>query len=148
MNDNLHAVHSFLDSHATAVVASIDQDGQPHTATIYYVFADKRLFFVTKQQTIKAKNFNHNKKAALTVTDKDQPIAVDLVGVVDEINDIKIHDAVMQQVISHSYSELQDYAPIIKLHKGSFVVYEFKIEEAKLTDYTHPMGSVSEQKSS
>jgi hypothetical protein len=72
------------------------------------------------------------------------PITLSLIGVAVEIIDQKDRDDVMQEVFKLSYSELHDYAPIIKLHKGSFSVMKFIPTQGKLTDYTKPMGQAKE----
>jgi uncharacterized protein YhbP (UPF0306 family) len=135
----------FLKGHSKAVIATVDSQDQPSTSAIFYI-VDKSnsIFFVTKSQTTKSENLKLNSKAALTILDDSMPITLSLIGVAVEIIDQKDRDDVMQEVFKLSYSELHDYAPIIKLHKGSFSVMKFIPTQGKLTDYTKPMGQAKE----
>lgn len=138
-------VNDFVKSQSRAVIATVDSDNQPSTSIIFYVLDNKNeLHFITKSQTKKFENLKVNNRAALTISDPEKPIAVNINGTVIEITDSKIRDEIMQEVFKLSYSELHDYAPIIKLHKGSFAVMKFIPKEAKMTDYTRPMGEAKE----
>ena len=138
-------ITTFVKSQSRAVIATSDLSNQPSTSVIFYVLdKNDELHFITKSQTKKSENLKDNNKAALTIVDTDKPIAVNLTGVVVEITDQTTRDSVMQEVFKLSYSELHDYAPIIKLHKGSFSVMKFIPKQAKMTDYTQPMGKAKE----
>jgi uncharacterized pyridoxamine 5'-phosphate oxidase family protein len=138
-------INEFIKSHSKAVIATVDVSGQPSTSSIFYVMdKNNELHFITKSQTKKFENLKINSKSAITITDKDKPIAVNAVGLVVEITDQAMRDEIMQEVFKLSYSELHDFAPIIKLHKGSFAVLKFIPKEAKMTDFTKPMGEAKE----
>lgn len=138
-------VSDFIKDHAEAVIATIDGNGQPSTSVIFYVIGDKdEMFFITKTKTAKYENLKLNNKAAITIVDKNKPIAVNSVGTTSEITDVNDKDKIMQEVFKLSYSELHDYAPIIKLHKGSFTVLKFSPTMAKMTDFTKPLGEAKE----
>jgi general stress protein 26 len=102
------------------------------------------MYFVTKSLTTKSENLKQNNKSAVTIIDDSKPITVSITGVVLEIEEQKKRDEIMQDVFKLSYSELHDYAPIIKLHKGSFEVMKFVPKQAKMTDFTKPMGEAKE----
>ena len=138
-------ITSFMKAHTRAVIATIDAANQPSTSVIFYIVDDNdELFFITKSHTKKYQNIKINNCSAITVVDKDKPIAVNATGIVEEITDEATKDTIMQKVFKLSYSELQDYAPIIKLHKGSFSVLKFIPKEAIMTDFTKPMGEAKE----
>lgn len=138
-------ITEFLRSHDTAVIASVDSDGQPYTSTIYYVLSGDEIYFITKNQTEKYKNLKMNHRSALTVYDSHSPVALNAIGTVAEVPTTSKKDEIMQAVFKLSYDKLHDYAPIIKLHKGSFSVFKFIPHKAKLTDFSAPMGKVKEE---
>lgn len=139
------AIGEFLRHHSTGVLATVSEEGQPSTSTIYYIVSKHdEIFFLTKSGTTKSINLQQNNKAALTVVDTLQPIAVNMTGSVIEITDTAQKDEVLQSVTKLAYSLLHDYAPIIKLHKGSFAAMKFTPELAKLTDYSKPFGKIIE----
>lgn len=138
-------ISEFVKAQAKAVIATVDAEGQPSTSVIFYVLDKNDEFhFITKSQTTKFENLKLNNKSAVTVVDSEKPIAVNMTGIVVEVTDQKIRDTMMQEVFQLSYSELHDYAPIIKLHKGSFTVMKFIPSQAKMTDFTKPMGQAKE----
>ena len=138
-------VADFIKSQSKAVIATVDSEDQPSTSVIFYI-VDKNdeMFFITKSHTTKFENIKSNHKAALTIVDSKKPIAVNLIGTVTEITEHPQRDEIMQKVFQLSYSELHDFAPIIKLHKGSFSVMNFVPLKAKMTDFTKPMGEAKE----
>lgn len=138
-------VTDFVKAHSRAVIATVDTDNQPSSSIIFYVL-DKHdeLHFITKSQTKKFENLKLNNKAALTIVDTDKPVAVNITGNVVEVTEQAIRDEIMQDIFKLSYGELHDYAPIIKLHKGSFSVLKFIPHQAKMTDFTQPMGKAKE----
>ncbi len=140
-----NSISDFIKAHSEAVIATIDAEGRPSTSVIFYVIGEKdEMFFITKTKTAKYENLKLNNKAALTIVDKVKPIAVNSIGTTFEITDVADKDKIMQAVFKLSYSELHDYAPIIKLHKGSFTVLKFSPTMAKMTDFTKPLGEAKE----
>jgi hypothetical protein len=81
----------------------------------------------------------------LTIMDNDKPVALNITGKVEEVTDTADRDLFLQEISRMAYAELLDYAPIIKLHNGSFTVMNFIPEKAKLTDFTKPMSDVKEE---
>lgn len=138
-------IGEFVKSQMRAVIATVDANGQPSTSVVFYVLdKNNELHFITKSQTTKFENLQNNNKAAITIVDANKPIAVNMIGTAIEVKDPKIRDEIMQEVFRLSYNTLHDYAPIIKLHKGSFTVMNFKPKQAKMTDFTKPMGEAKE----
>lgn len=138
-------IHEFIKLHSRAVIATADLNGQPSTSIIFYVMdSNDELHFITKTGTKKFENLKSNNKAAITIADAEKPMAVNVIGSVVELLEQPKRDSIMQEVFKLSYSELHDYAPIIKLHKGSFTVMKFIPHEAKMTDFTKPMGDAKE----
>jgi len=139
-------INDFISTHSVAVIATVDEHGQPHSSTVFYVLANKNeVHFITKSNTTKSEDLKNNGNSAMTVTDMQNPQAVNLTGRAEEITDIGDRDKVLQKVFELAYKQLHDYAPIIKLHKGSFQAYRFIPKDAKFTDFTKPMGKVEEQ---
>jgi uncharacterized pyridoxamine 5'-phosphate oxidase family protein len=138
------SVSKFIKANSKAVIATVDSENQPSTSMIFYVVDGNEIYFITKSQTTKFINAESNSKSALTIFDKDKPIAVNITGFVQETKDQAKRDEIMKRIFQLSYSELHDYSPIIKLHKGSFSVLSFTPKQAKMTDFTQPMGKAKE----
>lgn len=141
------SINDFVKKHSTAVIATVDSEGQPSTSTIFYVINKKdEIHFVTKSQTTKSSNLKKDNRTALTVVDEGKPKAVNMRGTAVQVNDVSERDDVMQRILKISHDKLKDFAPIIKLHRGSFTVFKFTPKEAAMTDFSKPMGSVKEIK--
>ncbi len=141
-----HEIKDFISQHTTAVIATVDSEGQPHTSTIYFSYEEKdKIYFLTKDRTTKSQNLEANNKVAITVLDKNQAIAVNITGTAKAVEDIAKRDSVMQSVLKISHDNQADYAPIVKLHKGGFKVFMLTPTQAKMTDFTKPMGEVKEK---
>lgn len=132
-----HSVIKFLENHKTAVLATVDANGQPATSVIFYTVHDRKtLRFITKSETLKAENIANTGAVAMTVLDRQQPTAVNLTGTLRSLKGDRDHDSVLQEIMIIARDELGDHAPIIKLRKGYFVAYELKPEKAILSDYS------------
>lgn len=143
--DDTDQIDKFIRNHSVAIVATIDASGQPNTSTIFYIIDKKgKIYFISKEQTIKSKNLKTNNKAAMTILDKAKPIAVNVIGFAAEVNDEADRESIQQDIFKLSYEELHDYAPIIKLHKGGFSVFSFQPVKATFTDFTKPIGQTKE----
>ena len=139
------SVGDFIRSHAIAVMATVNSEGQPSSSTIFYtVSKNDEIWFLTKSDTTKYINLNHNSKASMTILDMTKPVAVNLTGHAVEVTDTKDKDEILQAITKLSNDTLHDYAPIIKLHKGAFRSMRFIPEQAKMTDYTRPLGQAGE----
>ncbi len=139
-------ITEFLQARNRAVIATVDEEGQPSTSTIFYILTKRHeLYFMTKSQTAKYKNIKKNYKVALTVVDNEKPQAVNVNGVAAEMVETSERDEILKQLIKLSYESLHDYAPIIKLHRGGFAVFKIVPHKAVFTDFTPPMGKVVEE---
>jgi uncharacterized pyridoxamine 5'-phosphate oxidase family protein len=139
------SVDEFVKRYSTAVLSTVDEKGQPSSSTIFYTMGkNSELWFLTKSDTTKYINLQQNNKAALTIVDPQKPIAINMQGRVVEVSDTGERDSILQAITKLSSDTLHDYAPIIKLHKGSFKAMRFLPEQAKMTDYTKPLGQAGE----
>ncbi len=139
------AINHFVKDHAIAIMATVDEGGQPSTSTIFYALTKKdEIHFITKSQTQKSKNLKQNDKAALTIAKLEGPVAVNMIGHAVEVSDTDERDEVMKKIMKISQEQLHDHAPIIKLHKGGFIVFRFVPTQAKMTDFSKHVGEVSE----
>lgn len=139
-------VKNFISEHSIAVIATVNRDGKPSTSAIYYI-VDKHntIRFLTKTETTKYINLSHIPHAAVTIMDLEKPITVSLEGTVRQITDASEHHEVLQAVTKLGNEKLGDYAPIIKLHKGSFAAFEFLPKHGKMTDFTGSLATTKEQ---
>lgn len=143
---SLHEDHAqqFLKSHVAATLATVDEHGQPYTSTIYYAPETENILrFITKTETSKYKNLVADDRCAITILDAIKPIALNMVGTARVLPGQTDHDAIMQEIMEIAQQQLGDYAPIVKMHSGSFVAMEFIATHGTLNDFTQRMGNVN-----
>lgn len=138
-------ISDFIKNHNIATIATVDEQGSPSTSTIFYTISkNDEIWFLTKADTTKYINLQKNNSMALTILDSPNPVAVNMTGIAVEETDVSKKDEIIQTITKISSELLNDYAPIIKLHKGAFRAMRFKPLHAKMTDYTKPMGQAGE----
>ena len=142
-------IKDFVKSHVMGVLATVDEQGSPFTSTIFYsVTRGNQIHFITKAQTKKSENLAGNKAAALTVVDLNGPVAVNMTGEAFEVTDINERLEVLREIGIVASQTIHDYAPIVKLQKGSFCVFRFVLNQATMSDFSKkndsPIESVKE----
>ena len=71
------------------VVSSVNPEGQPHAALVYFIFDRDafELYFMTKDTTRKFKNIQVNNKVAAVIGTKDEAATVQIEGTAEIITD-------------------------------------------------------------
>ena len=59
----------------TAKVATVDSDGRPHVAPVWFTVDGRELVFSTSSRSVKARNLSHDPRVAVTVDDETPPFA-------------------------------------------------------------------------
>lgn len=119
------------------VLSTISADGTPWGAAIYYQ-ADKDLsfYFVTRSETYKYQNIDKNPHAALTITDPDAQITVQLTGIVSNMPVKKYMDVFFDKFAKLRPDDDYQWAPPIeKVHKGSYIPLQLTPTRLQYADY-------------
>ena len=134
----------FVHSHEIAVLATVNEDGQPFSSTIYYApFGKDAVCFLTRSETKKFDNLRENDRAAMTITDSKEPVAVNLTGTARVASEPKDHDDIMQKILKVANSKHTNNPPVLQLKAGTFTCYIFEPKHATLTDYTSAENKMS-----
>lgn len=128
-------VVEFLEAHIVAIIGSVDEQGQPHTSPIYYAYNDDVFYFVTKSETKKTLNFTHNPAASFTVFDSKSMKSINLIGSVRTVELGDEHTKWTNIVLKMSHQSQDDFAPIVKLHKGTYVLFKFIPRSGVFTNF-------------
>ncbi len=130
-------VRIFLNSHEIGVLSTIDQRGNMHGATIYYTLgADDTIFFVTKNQTEKAKDILVYGQVALTIYDNNTMQTAQISGHAEIEQDKKLAEEVSKRILRPRLAG--DHAtvpPILHISAGEFIVVAIKPTSIKYHDY-------------
>lgn len=132
------ATIAFLKSHTMAALATVDEDGSPSVATIYYTtLVPPEILFITKSETAKLINMRANPTVALAISDENQLTTLQLKGTAQEVRDPEVIDKVFDHITNKSAHPAHWPPPIIKMKQGNFVVMSITPTIMKLSDYRH-----------
>jgi len=129
--------YAFLKAHKVGVLATVDPNGEPHAAAIYYaVDRDSSLTFLTKAQTKKADNLEHNHHAMLVVYEAATQTTVQVTGLVDKVTDgSELNDIFTQIIYASLDASNTDVPPIAKLNLGEYVAYRIKPVQVRMASF-------------
>ncbi|MCA9342681.1 pyridoxamine 5'-phosphate oxidase family protein [Candidatus Saccharibacteria bacterium] len=127
----------FLVSHDIGVLSSIDGNGIPHGAVVYYASdSNNYLYVVTKQKTHKASNIQSNAKVAFTVFDTSSMQTIQLSGIAHIEQDQKIKEKIFHDILRPRFDgQHAEMPPIMYLPAGEYVVVCIKPTIYKFSDY-------------
>lgn len=131
--------YDFLAKHKVGVLATVDPNGEPHAAAIYY-FIDKdfTVSFVTKTGTKKADNLQHNNHAVLLVYDAESQTTVQVTGVVTEVTDLlKVNEIFTQAIYASIDTAKATVPPLAKLNEGDYVGYRLAPKQVHMAVFGH-----------
>jgi uncharacterized pyridoxamine 5'-phosphate oxidase family protein len=133
-------IFGFIKNHPTAVLTTVDPDGNPHGSVIYYTTdEDHNVLFITKEQTKKYDNLSHNPHAMLVVYDQVDEAILQISGIANVVPQGYDSQLDFAAVLSSSMQASgYPFSPISKLSAGPYVVYKIIPVQLRLTTYTHP----------
>lgn len=135
--DEYNQIMSYIDSHPTAVVSSINDDGTPHAAVVYAVTASHHtICFVTRNLTRKYQNMYQRPAVSITIFDERDSSTLQATGQAFVANDDHMLNYVMDKV-SKLHAARADWLPPIKKlrESGDFVVIGIELTTARLAAY-------------
>ncbi len=113
----------YIQTHDTAVLSTIDREGNAHGAIIHYVFDNGIFYFMTKTQTAKAQNIALHGQVALTINESGSLKLVQVSGVAQQELNKKIVSKIYAQIIKpRAYREGTHLPPVATIKKGEAVV--------------------------
>jgi nitroimidazol reductase NimA-like FMN-containing flavoprotein (pyridoxamine 5'-phosphate oxidase superfamily) len=129
---------SFLQEHATGVLATCGTDNQPHASAIFYV-ADENfnIHFLTLLNSRKYKAMKENPRVAFTAGTMDVPQTIQIEGVAEEI----LHEREKNEQAAKLIDLLMEhskryYAPLIKMDRSEIVLTWIQPKWIRWADYS------------
>ncbi len=133
------AIHKFLKGHPMGILSTVDSDGSPWGAAIYYVVdKDFKFYFVTRAETYKYQNLDKNPFAALTIADSGTQTTVQLSGKVSPLP-VKQY----MEVFFDKFAKIKpkdDHSwmpPLSKIHQGNYMPLKLTPAKMQYADYGH-----------
>lgn len=118
--DQKKAVQTFLEENKLAILSTVDQEGRPHAAPIYYVLGENfEVFFITPLETQKNINLDHQNEVVLTITNEKNWQTLQLRGQAERRDDITAE--ILNKLTSRLNMDMEFITslPLMK-HKSQF----------------------------
>jgi len=139
-------IRNFLQQHHSGVLATADNTGKPHGATVYFSVDDTFcLVFATKTQTQKYKNIKENSRAAFVCSDESTNTTVQIEGVVEESSDPNVHQAAMNAMYTFSAQGKTNFPPLEKIFAGDYVTITLIPSMIKMGIFMRPDAESNEE---
>jgi len=118
----------FLQSHPIGTLATVDPNGNPHAAVIYYFVDDNfNVTFTTKRETHKFDNLSHHNHAMLVAYEAASQTTAQITGIVTEIHDAQEADSAFRSMLAASMATSEaGLPPLTKLYAGRYVAMRLK----------------------
>jgi len=130
-------IYDFLSANQVGVLATVDPNGEPHGAVIYFsIDKDFMVTFLTKSGTKKYDNLTRNNHAVLVVFDPVTQTVAQLVGKAVEITDTNNINAIAAAVFKVSLkSSAHGTLPITKLEAGEYAAFQIQPVQIRMARY-------------
>jgi len=129
--------YEFINNNHVGVLATADQNGRPHAATIYIV-ADRLLnfYFVTRKETQKARNLAVNPYASIALFDAMSQTTLQADGVVSMIEDLAEGDRIFAEIQGITRrTSASGVPPVTRMAAGSYGTYKLSTPKVRLASF-------------
>lgn len=131
-------VDAFLREHHLGALATVSPEGKPQCSTVYYdLTEDMNILFATRDGSRKFVNIEANANVALTVSDEDNKVTVQIEGVAKEVTDPEKIAEMIRRIVHVSDTESgRSWMPPVKLmQNGHFAVMEIETTWIRIGDF-------------
>ena len=130
----------FLQHNSVGVLATVDPNGEPHAAAIYFTVDDDfNILFLTKTGTKKHDNLKHHNHAMLVAYDAKSQTTAQVKGTVTEITDVTRMQRVFSDILKISMKTSEaGVMPLDKLQAGEYVAYSLDPKEVRMAVFIRP----------
>lgn len=133
-------IYDFLKGNHIGVLATVDPNGNPHAATIYYSIDEEfNVMFMTKNETKKHDNLLHNKHAMLVVYEPTTQTTVQVTGVAKVLSSkVDTAQIFLDTLITARDTSDAGMPPIAKLRAGDYVAIKLKPVQIRMAMFIRP----------
>lgn len=133
-------IYDFLKMHPIGVLATVDPNGNPHAAAIYYAINDEfTVTFMTKRDTKKHDNLLHNNHVMLVVFEAFTQTTAQIIGIAKDISDTSEAEAVYKNMVQAAERTSDSgVPPISKLYAGNYVAYQIEPVQIRMAMFIRP----------
>lgn len=131
-------IKAFIQSHALGVLGTVDGDGVPSGAAVYFGVDDSlQLYFSTKSETQKNQNIVENPRVSVTFTDEASQVVLQITGVAEALKNSEERDTAVQALSDIKHLTTDWLPPLPKIDAGYYVVYKVVVRYARISDFSN-----------
>lgn len=136
-NATKEAIVDFANDNPLCTISSVNDDGTPHGAIVYYCTADADSYYMlTKRGTHKWHNLSARPNLALTSVNNTRDKSLQVSGTAIETTDTNELDFILHQMAQAQKGSSSILPPIAKIQAGEYVAVKIKPTYCKFTDYS------------
>ena len=127
----------FLNKRDIGVLSTIERTGSLRGAAVYYVIKDGYVYFMTKENTRKARNIVANEHVAFTVFDEQGLETIQLAGMAEQVTDDKTRMKVITAILrTRTYNDGSHLVPVVRMGaEMNTLVYRIVVTDFDYTDF-------------
>lgn len=127
----------FLNKRDIGVLSTIERTGSLRGAAVYYVIKDGYVYFMTKENTRKARNIIANEHVAFTVFDEQGLGTIQLAGMAEQVTDDKTRMKVITAILrTRTYNDGSHLVPVVRMGaEMNTLVYRIVVTDFDYTDF-------------
>lgn len=127
----------YIENNNTAVLSTIDREGNVHGSVIHYIYDNDCFYFVTKQETAKKQHIATHGQVALTIHESNSLKMAAVSAMASLETDSSIRAKVYSAISSPKrYAEGEHLPPIVSMSRGEIVVIKLTPIDIKFSDFS------------
>jgi general stress protein 26 len=140
LSEEREHILGFLKNHEIGVLATVDPNGDPSAAAIYFAVDDSLgISFLTKTGTKKHDNLKRHASCILVVYEASSQTTVQIKGIASEVTDASETQRIFTSIVKISMeTSASGIPPTSKLQAGDYVVYHIKPKEIRMAVFVRP----------
>lgn len=128
-------IDKFLSQTMVAVISTVDADGCPRSAPIWYHWEDGSAYMFTGRRTLKWRNIMRNSAISLCVDWREPPYKSVILGGVAEETRRPLYDLVLSMAVRY-YGDVEGRAFAEDYREQSENTVIFRLTPSRVADYT------------
>lgn len=126
-----------LNKRDIGVLSTIERTGSLRGAAVYYVIKDGYVYFMTKENTRKARNIVANEHVAFTVFDEQGLETIQLAGMAEQVTDDKTRMKVITSILrTRTYNDGSHLVPVVRMGaETNTLVYRIVVTDFDYTNF-------------
>ncbi len=134
-------VRAFLMNNFVGTLSTVGPDNSPYGSVMYYtVGTDLTIRFLTKKDTTKSQNIQHNPKVSFVVFEAHSQTVVTVEGEAIDITDTEEASPIFSELIKIVENNSESGIPPIStlIDAGRYVAYSIKPTEIRMANFSRP----------